>query len=35
MKTTNVTLLQGVTINLVHMNVDVRKDIEVMDIIVR
>ena len=35
MMITNVTLLQHVTIYLVHMNVDVKRVIEVMDIIVR
>ena len=32
---TNVTLLQRVTINLVHMSADVKKDTEVMDSIAR
>ena len=35
MMITNVTLLQHVTIYLVHMNVDVKRDIEVMDTIVK
>ena len=35
MMITNVTFLQHVTIYLVHMNVDVKLDIEVMDTIVK